>query len=175
MRIVSYSLLLVALSVSVMAVEAKPAAEAKKSTMENVIIRQVGELEINFKSNNSLQAMRHGVDITFGGATPEEDMDIVAETIVFTYASEKDKKPSGMELSGDILIKSGELLIKSQKATINTVTQEAYFSGETHVTLPDFGAFDVKNIRINLETGAILAKEVNGTGSPKPAPTESAK
>ncbi len=163
MRITLTILLLTLMSLTVGA--QKSDAPSDKVGFSEILLNKVGELNLNYKVNNSLISMRNGVNITIKGETPSENLNILADTILFRYASKEDTQPSVMELSGNIHIKSRikdkDLIIKANKATINIAKQEAEFVEVTRVEHPTLGSpKKAATVFINLDTGDLLANIV---------------
>lgn len=134
--------------------EDKPTPE-KKVGFNSIRLNKVGKFEANIKIKNTLQAWRNGVDITIKGETPEEDINILADTILFSYASKEDSQPSAMKLSGKIHIKSNAFTIECNKATINIGIQEAHFEEVKRIKTPDFAPMKADEVNYNFETGKL--------------------
>ena len=156
MRTLLCILLLTVMSIPVIAQKNNNSDTTTKVGFSDITLNKVGTLELNFKIKNTLQAMRNGVDITIKGETPEEDMKILADTILFDYASKEDTQPSTMKLSGNVHIENGDLLIDCSNATINIGTQEAHFMNVSRIKHPSIGVVKTDELLYNLETGDIV-------------------
>ena len=151
------------------------AENAPQFGMDNVDIHKAGQVRISIKEKNALKFLHKGVHISVKGETPEDTIDIKAESIDFNYASKEDTEPSTLELSGSVEIKMGDIVIKCAKATIFVAKQEAHFFNVNHLEYPALGTLKADTIKLNFATEELEILDLENIEAPASVKKETAK
>ena len=129
--------------------------EEQTSNFKEVVIRNAGKLSGNFKNGQMLQKLEGGVDLTFVGHEAANSIDVKSKSIDFEYADTDEDTPSKMVLTGNVIIKNGEMTVKSPKAIIDLVVMRADFIGKSEIKFENGDTAFADSIQVDLETGEI--------------------
>lgn len=145
-------------------VEAEKNDKEKESfSISDLKLKKVGRVEMNTKSKNGIIAFRNGVDIVIYGETPEENISIKADTILFDYASKDDEEPVALKLSGNVVIEIEGMKLECKQGNIDLITQIArFFDISSIVSIQHEIALEAEEVEINMETGDVVLIEGKG-------------
>lgn len=127
--------------------EEKPAYHALQ-------LHQFGLLEGNL--DGIIHRLSGDVKLTLIAESPEDNLDIEAETITFTYTEDGGAMPSHVLFEKNVVFTHAEGVIRSQKATLDFETQEVLFTGNPTGDMSIIRGAEAESIRMNLETRYIV-------------------
>jgi len=127
-----------------------------ETTFKGMQLARSGEFEINIDGPvPQVVRMYKGVHLTLIAETADENLDIEAWTVDFTYDSEEDKMPSVIVFSGAVRFTHASGTIRAEKATIYVAKKEVLFTGNPKADLAQVRGIEAESIHMNLGTGIV--------------------
>lgn len=144
------------------AVVGVPAEEqAGKTVYERLELVKFGGMEGKLKGS----LLR--VDRLYGGVhiklmklfdkKSEDDLDIQAETVEFSYGDDEDKAPTVIVFEGNVRFAHQSGTVRAEKATVDLETNEMLFTNNVTADLSKIRGAEVEYFRLNLDTGDFAA------------------
>lgn len=133
-----------------------PAEEqADKTTYEALKFERFGGFEGGL--DGSLHRLYEGVHIKVIAEASEDDLDVQAETVEFSYHDDEDKIPEVIVFEGNVRFAHQSGTVRAEKATVDLQTNEVLFTGNVTADLSQIHGVEVEYIRMNLDTGDVVA------------------
>ena len=104
-----------------------------------------------------LHRLAGSVKMTLIAGAEEDNIEVEAETVTFIYDEEGGSMPTHVVFEKNVLFVHEQGTIRSQKATLDFETQEALFTGSPTADMSIIRGAEAESIRMNLETGDIVA------------------
>lgn len=140
------------------AVAGVPAEEQAVKTVYERLEIAFGEVELNL--DGFVHRFSKGVHMKFMklfDEASEDDLDVQAETVEFTYIDEEDKIPDVIVFEGNVQFAHQSGTVHSEKATVDMQTKEVLFTGNITYDLSLLRGGETEWIRMNLDTGKVKA------------------
>ena len=141
------------------AVAGVPAEEqAGKTGYERLTLERFGGMEGNL--DGFIHRLYDGVHMKFMklfDEASEDDLDVQAETVEFTYIDEEDKIPDVIVFEGNVKFVHQSGTVRAEKATVDMQTKEVLFTGNITYDLSLLRGGETEWIRMNLDTGEVRA------------------
>lgn len=77
---------------------------ASGTDFTNVRLDRAGLIKGNYKTGRIIESMSGGVEMTFLGETPQQNVELTADQVDFHYASEDAQRPSKITMNGHVTI-----------------------------------------------------------------------
>lgn len=132
---------------------------ATGSDYTHITLHHVGTMKGNYQAGQMLSRMENGVDMTFVAADPERNLHIQADTVDFLYSGDASGVPSGLRLTGQVTIRTGNNVIRSREANVDLEDGTALFTGDPQMDGEQIRDLRAKRIEVNLKTGDFEVKE----------------
>lgn len=153
----------VAVACFVLAAAAVPAQELTSGTdFTNVRLDRAGLIKGNYKTGRIIESMSGGVEMTFLGETPQQNVEISADEVEFQYAKSDSRRPSKIFMSGSVTIVVEGNRVDAGAAEFDLDGGLATFTDNPVIDMND----GEKNIRLaakiillNLDTGDFEVRE----------------
>lgn len=136
-------------------VSAQEEDAGESAAFQAVQLHHFGLLEGNL--DGTIQRLSEGVHMTLIAEDSENNLEIKAQTVTFSYKDQEDKSPSSIEFSGNVHLIHQAGSIHAQKATIDLETKVALFTGNPTGDVSIIKGIDVEYIKMDLETRDLVA------------------
>lgn len=123
----------------------------KGATYEALQLHHFGQLEGNL--DGTIYRLSAGVKMTLIAERSEDNLDVEAETVSFTYDEDGGKSPTRMVFEQNVVFIQRDGIVRADKVTIDFETKEALFTGNPRGDMPGIRGAEVEFIRMNLDTG----------------------
>lgn len=141
------------------AVAGAPAEEqAGKPAYEGLRLEKFGGMEGNL--DGFVHRLSKGVHmkvVKLMDEASEDDLDIQAETVEFSYRDDKDKIPDVIVFDGKVRFEHSSGTVRAESATVDLQTNEVLFTGNVTADSPRIHGAEWEWIRMNLDTGDFVA------------------
>ena len=159
---------LICLVCSLSSAGAQEPDEPEGAVYKALQLHRFGHLEGNL--DGRIYRMSDGVKMTLIAERSEDNLDVEAETVNFTYDEDGGKSPTQIVFEQNVVFVQGDSTVRADKVTIDLQTKEALFTGNPSADLPGIRGAEVEFIRINLDTGDLVA---GGPGKVRKIPLQS--
>lgn len=157
-----------------------PAQERGIKTDYEKLTIEYGEFEGNLEG--LMHRLSKGVKMKFMkffDKPSNDDLEVQAETVNFTYIDDKDKIPDLIVFEGKVRFSHPRGTVHADKATVNLQTEEVFLTGNSTADWPPVREWKADWFRLDLDTGLLTAgrgtvREIDLRGGDKDKDPETA-
>ena len=128
---------------------------ADKTVYKALQVHKFGRFEGNI--DGSLDRLYRGVHLTLIAESADDNLEIKAQTVEFSYSDEDKKTLRIVVFEGDVRFTHQKGTVLAEKVTINLETKEALFTGNPKADFSPVLGAESEFIRIDLDTGDLVA------------------
>ena len=128
-----------------------------ETTYEAMEFHKFGGLEASLDGPLiQLHRLYEGVHLTLIAETADDNLDIEAQTVEFTYSDDGDRMPSVIVFEGEVRFTHVSGTVRADKATIDLETKVVLFTGNPKADMSQIRGLEAEYIQMNLDTGDIV-------------------